>query len=59
MFSIDDAFEEEQTDVIRVYGATTTTEKSPLKPKNGSIHEGAHNSSDVSGEMFILFKLWQ
>ena len=33
MFSIDDAFEEENTDAIRVYGATTTTERSPLKPK--------------------------
>lgn len=35
MFSIDDAFEEEQFDAIRVYGATTTTERSPLKPRNG------------------------
>lgn len=36
MFSIDDAFEEEHTDAIRVYGATTTTERSPLnlKPRN-------------------------
>jgi len=38
MFSIDDAFEEEHTDAIRVYGATTTTERSPLTPisRNGS-----------------------
>ncbi|CAG7823015.1 unnamed protein product [Allacma fusca] len=36
MFSIDDAFEEENTDAIRVYGATTTTERSPLKPKRVS-----------------------
>lgn len=34
MFSIDDAFEEENSDSIRVYGATTTTERSPLKPRN-------------------------
>lgn len=31
-FSIDDAFEEDNEEMIRVYGATT--ERSPLKPKN-------------------------
>ncbi|OXA44075.1 transmembrane protein 134 [Folsomia candida] len=35
-FSIDDAFEEEHTDAIRVYGATTTTERSPLRPPSSS-----------------------
>lgn len=41
MFSIDDAFEEEHNDAIRVYGATTTTERSPLKPKkNGTSGTG-------------------
>lgn len=41
-FSIDDAFEEEHNDAIRVYGATTTTERSPLKPnnKNGTTVPG-------------------
>ena len=31
-FSIDDAFEEDDEEMIRVYGSTT--ERSPLKPKN-------------------------
>lgn len=34
-FSIDDAFEEENDEAIKVYGSTT--ERSPLKPKNRSI----------------------
>jgi hypothetical protein len=34
-FTIDDAFEEENDDAIRVYGSTT--ERSPLKPKNRNI----------------------
>ncbi|XP_071447977.1 transmembrane protein 134 [Hetaerina americana] len=34
-FSIDDAFEEENDDAIRVYGSTT--ERSPLKPKNRHV----------------------
>jgi hypothetical protein len=39
-FTIEDAFEEETDDAIRVYGSTT--ERSPLKPKvrnNGTIPE--------------------
>lgn len=34
-FSIDDAFEEENDEAIKIYGSTT--ERSPLKPKNRSI----------------------
>jgi hypothetical protein len=34
-FTIDDAFEEENDDAIRVYGSTT--ERSPLKPKNRNV----------------------
>jgi hypothetical protein len=34
-FTIDDAFEEENDDAIRVYGSTT--ERSPLKQKNRNI----------------------
>jgi hypothetical protein len=34
-FTIDDAFEEENDEAIRVYGSTT--ERSPLKPKNRTI----------------------
>ena len=34
-FTIDDAFEEENDEAIRVYGSTT--ERSPLKPKNRNI----------------------
>jgi len=34
-FSIDDAFEEENDEAIRVYGSTT--ERSPLKPKNRNM----------------------
>jgi hypothetical protein len=47
MFSIDDAFEEEHTDAIRVYGATTTTERSPLKPRNGQMSLGGSSVSGV------------
>jgi len=46
-FSIDDAFEEENTDAIRVYGATTTTtERSPLNMynRNGYISPAATTS---------------
>lgn len=47
MFSIDDAFEEEHNDAIRVYGATTTTERSPLKPKtNGTTPTGGVAAAD-------------
>lgn len=34
-FTIDDAFEEENDEAIRVYGSTT--ERSPLKPKNKNM----------------------
>lgn len=34
-FTIDDAFEEENDEAIRVYGSTT--ERSPLKPKNRNV----------------------
>lgn len=34
-FSIDDAFEEENDEAIKVYGSTT--ERSPLKPKNRNL----------------------
>lgn len=34
-FSIDDAFEEENDEAIKVYGSTT--ERSPLKPKNRTL----------------------
>jgi hypothetical protein len=34
-FTIDDAFEEENDEAIRVYGSTT--ERSPLKPKNRNM----------------------
>lgn len=33
-FTIEDAFEEDPDDVVRMYGATT--ERSPLKPKGGA-----------------------
>lgn len=47
-FSIDDAFEEEHTDAIRVYGATTTTERSPLRSgRNGYLSSGPSSSSDA------------
>jgi hypothetical protein len=51
MFSIDDAFEEEHTDAIRVYGATTTTERSPLNTYNRNGYIGTPTGSvadDVS-----------
>ncbi|CAL8115756.1 unnamed protein product [Orchesella dallaii] len=47
MFSIDDAFEEEHNDAIRVYGATTTTERSPLKPKSNGTTSVATDSVSV------------
>lgn len=34
-FSIDDAFEEENDDIVKVYGSTT--ERSPLKPKYRTV----------------------
>lgn len=34
-FSIDDAFEEDNDELIKVYGSTT--ERSPLKPKNRNV----------------------
>lgn len=36
-FSIDDAFEEDNEEMIRVYGSTT--ERSPLKPKNRNFSD--------------------
>jgi hypothetical protein len=48
MFSIDDAFEEEHTDAIRVYGATTTTERSPLKPSKPSLNSSIAGADAVS-----------
>ena len=51
MFSIDDAFEEENTDAIRVYGATTTTERSPLNMynRNGYITAAGATTPTASG----------
>jgi len=46
-FSIDDAFEEEHTDAIRVYGATTTTERSPLRSIRNGYLGGPSGSSDA------------
>lgn len=37
-FSIDDAFEEDTEESIRVYGSTT--DRSPLKPKNRNFAAG-------------------
>lgn len=56
MFSIDDAFEEENTDAIRVYGATTTTERSPLNmySRNGYITTAGGVSPTTSGTTTVI-----
>ncbi|XP_050699928.1 transmembrane protein 134-like [Eriocheir sinensis] len=54
-FSIEDAFEEEPEDVVRMYGATT--ERSPLKPKGGTAMEdsgGARGADSGGGKSLMV-----
>lgn len=51
-FSIEDAFEEEPEDVVRMYGATT--ERSPLKPKGGAEEAGGARGAEAVGGKSLL-----
>lgn len=53
-FSIDDAFEEETDEAIKVYGSTTVT-RSPISNINRNLEEGDYVNVNVENGRYVGF----